>query len=134
MLAGPHDVVLPEVEQSLLDAGMYQLLADIWLEKRETAKVLDLWSRCVVRCYTTDFAMCWKADTTPSPCPSIVDGEYEQGDLADGVRKIYDLTWKSKDPALTEKYALWLVKHDSALALKVRPPDAAVLADGALLS
>ncbi|GAA5879657.1 hypothetical protein JCM3774_002398 [Rhodotorula dairenensis] len=94
LLAGPHDVVLPEIEQSLLDAGMYQLLAEIWLEKRETAKVLDLWSR-------------------------IVDGEYEQGNFADGVRRIYDLTWKSKDPALTEKYALWLVKHDSSLALKL---------------
>lgn len=45
LLAGQHDVVLPEIEQSLLDTGMHQLLAEIWLEKRETAKVLDLWSR-----------------------------------------------------------------------------------------
>ena len=37
------------------------------------------------------------------------------------MRRIYELTWKSKDPALTEKYGIWLVKHDPALALKVRP-------------
>ncbi len=47
LLGGPHDVVLQEVEQALLDAGMYELLAGIWLEKREDAKVLDLWTRCV---------------------------------------------------------------------------------------
>jgi hypothetical protein len=32
---------------------------------------------------------------------SIVDGEFDKTDFADGVRRIYELTWKSKDPALT---------------------------------
>lgn len=48
-----------------------------------------------------------------------MDGEYEGGNLADGARKVFDLTWRSKNALLTEKYGIWLVKHDVSLALKV---------------
>ncbi|GAA6019435.1 hypothetical protein JCM8202_001808 [Rhodotorula sphaerocarpa] len=94
LLGGPHDVVLQEVEQALLDAGMYELLAGIWLEKREDAKVLDLWTR-------------------------IVDGEYEDPSFQNGVRRIFDLTWKTKNASVTEKAGLWMVNHDVGLALKL---------------
>lgn len=60
---------------------------------------------------------------------STVDGEFENTDCGDRVRRIYELTWKWKDPALTENYGIWLVKHDPALALKVRPASAVLPSD-----
>ncbi|GJN90241.1 hypothetical protein Rhopal_003240-T1 [Rhodotorula paludigena] len=94
LLAGPHDCVLREVEPALLEAGMYQLLAGVLLERGETARVLEIWSR-------------------------IVDGEYADETYEGGVGQIYDLVWRSKDKALVEKYGLWMLKHDQARALKL---------------
>lgn len=47
LLAGPNDCVLREVEQALHDAGLHALLAGVLRERGETARVLDIWTRCV---------------------------------------------------------------------------------------
>ncbi|BGP09381.1 hypothetical protein JCM10049v2_005249 [Rhodotorula toruloides] len=94
LLAGPHDCVVKQVEQALLDAGLYQLLASILLEKGETMRVLDIWSR-------------------------IIDGEYTDGSFEDGLQSMFDLTWRSKDKSLVEKYGLWMLKHDQSRALRL---------------
>ncbi|BGP33373.1 hypothetical protein JCM10296v2_005173 [Rhodotorula toruloides] len=94
LLSGPHDCVVKEVEQALLDAGLYQLLAAILLEKSETARVLEIWSR-------------------------IIDGEYADESFKDGLQRVFDLTWRSKDKLLVEKYGLWMLKHDQSRALRL---------------
>jgi len=50
-----------------------------------------------------------------------VDREYEdeEVDMKDLRRQIFDLLWKVKDQALTEKYGLWLIRHDRGLGLRV---------------
>uniref|UniRef100_A0A0K3C490 BY PROTMAP: gi/472583522/gb/EMS21155.1/ TGF beta receptor associated protein [Rhodosporidium toruloides NP11] gi/647396884/emb/CDR39543.1/ RHTO0S04e06238g1_1 [Rhodosporidium toruloides] n=1 Tax=Rhodotorula toruloides TaxID=5286 RepID=A0A0K3C490_RHOTO len=94
LLSGPHDCVVKEVEQALLDAGLYQLLAGILLEKGETARVLEIWSR-------------------------IIDGEYADESFKDGLQRMFDMTWRSKDKSLVEKYGLWMLKHDQSRALRL---------------
>ncbi|TNY19371.1 hypothetical protein DMC30DRAFT_448017 [Rhodotorula diobovata] len=94
LLAGPNDCVLREVEQALHDAGLHALLAGVLRERGETARVLDIWTR-------------------------IVDGEYDDPSLTDGVHKVFDLVWRSKDKGLVEKYGLWMLRHDVERALRL---------------
>lgn len=51
-----------------------------------------------------------------------MDGEYrdDEADLKNLKREIFDVLWKVKDQGLTEKYGLWLIRHDRGLGLKVR--------------
>lgn len=49
----------------------------------------------------------------------IVDGEYADESFGDGVQRIFDLAWRSKDKPLVEKYGLWMLKHDQSRALRV---------------
>ncbi|GAA6015822.1 hypothetical protein JCM10207_008808 [Rhodosporidiobolus poonsookiae] len=99
LLSSSNDCVLPEVEPSLLSARLYDLLSTIYLERGEVRKTLQVWSR-------------------------VVDGEYEADEQSDvrgekGVRKVFELVWKTREKELTEQYGLWLLKHDQALALKL---------------
>ncbi|GAA5939746.1 hypothetical protein JCM3775_001615 [Rhodotorula graminis] len=94
LLAGPNDCVLAEVEGALHDAGMHALLAGVLKERGETGRVLDIWTR-------------------------IVDGEYSDPTFSDGVHKVFDLVWRSKDKGLIEKYGLWLLRHDVDRALRL---------------
>jgi len=50
-----------------------------------------------------------------------VDAEYEdeEVDMQDLKRQVFDLLWKAKDQALTEKYGLWLIRHDRGFGLRV---------------
>ncbi|GAA5904811.1 hypothetical protein JCM8208_001362 [Rhodotorula glutinis] len=94
LLAGPNDCVLAEVQGALHEAGMYALLAGVLRERGETARVLDIWTK-------------------------IIDGEYSDSTFSDGVHKVFDLVWRSKDKALIEKYGLWLLRHDVDRALRL---------------
>ncbi|GAA5852101.1 hypothetical protein JCM9279_005057 [Rhodotorula babjevae] len=94
LLAGPNDCVLAEVEGALHDAGMHALLAGVLRERGETGRVLDIWTR-------------------------IINGEYSDATFSDGVHKVFDLVWRSKDKALIEKYGLWLLRHDVDRALRL---------------
>lgn len=50
----------------------------------------------------------------------IVEGEYVDPEFENGVQRIFDLVWKTKEKDLVERYGLWLIPHDRALGLKVR--------------
>lgn len=44
---GSSNVVFPQLEPALLSAGLHSLLASVLLEKGETTRVLEIWTRCV---------------------------------------------------------------------------------------
>lgn len=99
LLTSPHDVVLSLVESSLLSSHLYDLLTNVYLERGEVLKVLDIWTR-------------------------LVDGDLEGGGEEEvgekGVKRVFGLVWKTREREVTERYGLWMLKHDQALALKVR--------------
>ncbi|KAI5477112.1 TGF beta receptor associated protein [Pseudohyphozyma bogoriensis] len=78
ILEGPNDCVLQQVEPHLIDSGMYQILASIYLKRGEVAKTLEIWTK-------------------------IVDGEYIDANFTGGLDAIFDLLWKTK-----EKFLLFL--------------------------
>lgn len=53
--------------------------------------------------------------------------------MTDGVHKVFDLVWRSKDKGLVEKYGLWMLRHDVERALRVRPSPSGLLVCASLL-
>ncbi|GAA6028594.1 hypothetical protein JCM8097_007301 [Rhodosporidiobolus ruineniae] len=106
LTSGAHDVVLPAAESSLLSARLYWLLSRAYLERGEERKALELWRRCV------------EGELEP---PEEGEGGEEDEDLRGdtGVRKVFDLVWRMKDKEVTEKYGLWMLRHDRDLGLKL---------------
>lgn len=49
ILHGANDCVLQEVEQSFLQPGLFELLANEWLKKGEQRKVLDIWIKLALK-------------------------------------------------------------------------------------
>lgn len=47
ILEGPNDCVIQHVEHVLLESGLYQILADIYLKRGEIAKTLEIWTKYV---------------------------------------------------------------------------------------
>ncbi|GAA5933539.1 uncharacterized protein JCM15063_001342 [Sporobolomyces koalae] len=94
LLAAPNDCVLPLIEQDLIDAGLYQLVAELALKKGRTERVLEIWTK-------------------------ILDGDYVDPTFQDGTRQVFDLVSRSKDKSLVEKYGLWLVQRDRLLGLRI---------------
>lgn len=45
LLASQNDCVFPQVEPALLQAGMYQVLASLLLQKGEVGKTLEIWTK-----------------------------------------------------------------------------------------
>ncbi|GAA6016850.1 hypothetical protein JCM11491_001827 [Sporobolomyces phaffii] len=98
LLASRNDCVLSRVEQPLLDAGLYDLVAELALKAGRTGRVLEIWTK-------------------------LVEGEYPPSNRdatePSTTRRVFDLVWKSKERDVVEKYGLWLLKHDKALGLKL---------------
>lgn len=97
LLQGANDVVLPQVESALLEAGMHDLLSTLLYKRGETTRVLDIWSKMVDEVYPLG----------------------EGKDKADYVGKIYDQAAKSSDVEAVTKWAVWLLPHNRSLALKL---------------
>ncbi|BGP17675.1 hypothetical protein JCM10213v2_005713 [Rhodosporidiobolus nylandii] len=95
-----HDVVLPLVESALLSSRLYSLLTSIYLERGEVEKTLEVFA-------------------------GVVDGKYdppaEEDGLSgkEGVKRVFDLVWKEREQGRTEKWGLWVLKHDQDLGLKL---------------
>lgn len=49
LLASQNDCVLPIVEENLLGAGMYGLVAELAGKKGRNEKVLEIWTKFVLR-------------------------------------------------------------------------------------
>ncbi|KAK4698396.1 vacuolar protein sorting-associated protein 3, partial [Phenoliferia sp. Uapishka_3] len=94
ILEGPNDCVFQHVEQFILEAGMYDALASLYLKREEFTKTLDIWTK-------------------------LVDGEYNDATYTGGVQRIFDTLWESRDKSLVEKYGVWLIQRDQALGLKL---------------
>lgn len=45
VLEGPNDCVVQQVESTLLDSGLYQVLAEIQLKRGEVTKALEIWTK-----------------------------------------------------------------------------------------
>lgn len=45
VLEGPNDCVVQQVEPTLLDSGLYQVLAEIQLKRGEVSKALEIWTK-----------------------------------------------------------------------------------------
>ena len=97
LLAGPNDVVLPQVEPALLEAGLHDLLSRILARRGETTRVLDLWSKMVDGAY-------------PLPAGS---------DQAEYIGNVYDEVAKSTEVAVVARWAVWLMAHDRQLGLRL---------------
>ncbi|GAA5867831.1 hypothetical protein JCM8547_003390 [Rhodosporidiobolus lusitaniae] len=103
LLSSAHDVVLPACSSSLLSAGLFELLSQLYLVRGEVRKTLEVWK-------------------------AVVDGELGEGMEGEevkglrgerGVRRVWELVWKTREKGLTEEYGLWMLRHDSGLALKL---------------
>lgn len=97
LLDGPNDVVLPQVEAALLEGGLHDLLGQVLEKRGETTRVLELWSK-------------------------IVEGVYSvpEGVTVDAyVHKVYDQVAKSTEADVVARWAVWLLKHNRGLALKL---------------
>lgn len=113
ILDGPNDCVLQQVESSLLDAGLYNLLSSLLLKSGEVSKTLDIWTKSVSRFIPYEPGL-----TIPT---RLVEGIYVDDGFTGGIKKISDLLWKSKDMRQVEKYGIWLLQRDRVLGLKVSP-------------
>ncbi|KAL8283319.1 hypothetical protein RQP46_005729 [Phenoliferia psychrophenolica] len=94
ILNGPNDCVFQHVEPFLLDAGMYAVVAALFLRREETSKAIDIWTK-------------------------LVEGVYVDATYTGGTKTIFDTLWLSKDRFVVEKYGVWLIQHDRALGLKL---------------
>lgn len=90
-----NDCVLQLVEPSLLEFGLYQLQASIFLKRGEVSKALDIWTK-------------------------IVEGEFVDEKYTGGSEYIFELLWQSNDKDLVENFGIWLVRNDRDLGIKVR--------------
>ncbi|SCZ87760.1 BZ3500_MvSof-1268-A1-R1_Chr2-3g05228 [Microbotryum saponariae] len=94
LLEGKNDCVVQELEKTLLDKGSYDTWATILLQRGETSRALDVWTK-------------------------ILDGIYEDAQYTGGAERIFDLLWESQDKNLLDRFGIPLIKHDRQLGLRL---------------
>ncbi|SGZ31858.1 BQ5605_C042g12021 [Microbotryum silenes-dioicae] len=94
LLEGKNDCVVQELEKPLLDNGSYDTWATILLQRGETSRALDVWTK-------------------------ILDGTYEDAQYTGGAERIFNLLWESQDKNLLDRFGIPLIKHDRQLGLRL---------------
>ena len=90
----PNSVLLSEIEPVLVESRHIRVLAKLYRQHGDDAKLLDAWAK-------------------------LVDGEWKDAKVQDLLTRIFDLLSEKKDRMLIQNWIRWLVKKDSERALKV---------------
>ena len=90
----PNSVLLSEIEPVLVESRHIGVLAKLYRQHGDDAKLLDAWAK-------------------------LVDGEWKDAEVQDPLTRIFDLLSEKKDRTLIQNWIGWLVKKDSERALKV---------------
>ena len=90
----PNSVLLSEIEPVLVESRHIGVLAKLYRQHGDDAKLLDAWAK-------------------------LVDGEWKDAEVQDPLTRIFDLLSEKKDRTLIQNWIRWLVKKDSERALKV---------------
>ena len=90
----PNSVLLSEIEPVLVESRHIRVLAKLYRQHGDDAKLLDAWAK-------------------------LVDGEWKDAKVQDPLTRIFDLLSEKKDRTLIQNWIRWLVKKDSERALKV---------------
>ena len=93
----PNSVLLSEIEPVLVESRHIGVLAKLYRQHGDDAKLLDAWAK-------------------------LVDGEWKDAEVQDPLTRIFDLLSEKKDRTLIQNWIGWLVKKDSERALKVSGP------------
>jgi vacuolar protein sorting-associated protein 3 len=87
-------IALDDVRGSLVENGHISSLARIYEKKNDQPALIDLYVK-------------------------VADGVWKDESISDPVGKVKKLLHGSKDRAMVQKYALWLLKRDRSGGLKV---------------
>ena len=112
LLESSEDIVVEEVEETLIRTGQYNALLKLYQKRNDVGKLLDIMSKydiCVTDCESI-------ADVITA---RLVDGEWTDDDIEDPLGRMMVLLNETRDRALVQQWGLWLVKRDTALGLKV---------------
>ena len=90
----PNSVLLSEIEPVLVESRHIRVLAKLYRQHGDDAKLLDAWAK-------------------------LVDGEWKDAEVQDPLTRIFDLLSEKKGRTLIQNWIGWLVKKDSERALKV---------------
>ncbi|KII87677.1 hypothetical protein PLICRDRAFT_54749 [Plicaturopsis crispa FD-325 SS-3] len=89
-----NSIVLSEIEPVLKRTGQYNALCMIYRQRGDDEKLLETWSK-------------------------LVDGEWTDEDIAEPLTEMFTLLSARRDRALTQRWGIWLTKHDPERALKL---------------
>ncbi|KAF8635349.1 hypothetical protein AX17_003940 [Amanita inopinata Kibby_2008] len=94
LLQEPNYVILPEVEEALVQANEYNALNILYKQKGEDLKRVELFSK-------------------------LIDGDWTDERIVDPISELVGVLQEKKDRALTQKWAVWLMKTDPARGVKL---------------
>ncbi|KIP07261.1 hypothetical protein PHLGIDRAFT_118311, partial [Phlebiopsis gigantea 11061_1 CR5-6] len=94
LVEGPNDVVLGELEPTLVRGAHFDALCRLYRAHGQDARLLDVWSK-------------------------LVTGEWADGDVRDPLSSMFALLAEKRDRALAQRWGLWLLKHDQDRAMKL---------------
>ncbi|KAF8499515.1 hypothetical protein JB92DRAFT_3099258 [Gautieria morchelliformis] len=94
LLDSSEDIVVEEVEETLVRTGQYHALVKIYRKRNETGKLLNVLSK-------------------------LVDGEWTDEDIQDPLAQMMALLNETRDRMLIQRWGLWLIKQDASAGLKL---------------
>ncbi|KAF8591308.1 hypothetical protein K439DRAFT_1402474 [Ramaria rubella] len=93
LLESSEDIIIEEVEETLIRTGQYNALFNLHQKANNKDKLLEILSR-------------------------LVEGVWTDEDIQDPLGKMTALLDESRDRTLVQRWGLWLVKQDTATGLK----------------
>ena len=115
LIESSEDIVVDEIEETLIDTRQYNALVKICRKRSDEGKLLEIWSKCVTS------LRCFREGLTKDVLLSrLVDGEWTENDIQDPLGQMMALLSQSRDRGLVQRWGLWLIKRDPAAGLKVR--------------
>jgi len=94
LLQEPNDVSLSEVEPVLQATRQYNALCLLYKQLGEDLKLLESWAK-------------------------LIDGQWSDDNIKDPKKQMIVLLSEKRDKALTQRWAIWLIKRDPESVLKV---------------